>query len=1079
MDKFLFLIVLIGCTLFFACTSEKPEQLIEKQRNFELKNSVHTGITFSNDLKNTAALNIIEYLYFYNGGGVAVGDVNNDGLEDLFFTANQKKDELYINQGNLQFENHTQIAGITDTSGWSTGVSMDDINGDGHLDIYICKVSMFPTMGASHNLLYINDGTGKFTEQSKAYGLDFSGYSTQSCFLDYDKDGDLDMYLLNHAVHSVRSYGDIKKRQLKDDVSGDRFYENRINEIGKFVDVTEEVGIYNSPLGYGLAISAADINNDGWVDLYVGNDFHENDYLYINNGGKTFTESIAQYFTSTSQFSMGVDIADMNNDALEDIFTVDMMPYDEEVVLKSGGEDTDQIKRIKKDLGFEIQNARNHFQLNEQDKFIDIAYQTKTFASDWSWSVLLQDFNNDRHNDIFITNGIVGRPNDLDYINYINAATEDQSTSRLIEKMPSQPLRNLLFTRKGNLIYDNLEDAFLGPPSFSNGAAYGDLDNDGDLDLVINNINEKAFVLENNASTDGNFISLILSDKKDNVTAKGAKVSLTFSDEVITKTYQTTRGFLSSSSHRLHFGLGQVELIDQIKITWPDGKVQLMEKIAVNQELNIVKPNELEEKNEIPEKPVDLYAVDVLKYKHEENNFYDEDFEKLIPERISYEGPALICEDLNGDNIKDIFIGGGRNQESKLLLGTKSGTYNNKPIVDFKKDAKYEDIAAATIDFDKDGDLDIYIVSGGNDNNELDKLLEDRIYLNNGGGNFKRIPLSLPHTNGSAIAVADFDADGYEDIFIGASTIPGSYGLSPYSFLLKNLNGQGVDIAMKQRFGMVKDSKWADIDGDGDQDLAICGDWMNIRVFQNDAGKLIEKTKDYQLDSTYGFWNTLEFVDMNKDGQLDMLAGNAGINSKWSASKEQPIKLYVGDFDENGATDPIIFYAYFNKYIPLAGLDKLTSQLPFLKKAFTSYESFKTVSDIDDLIQNATEKIVETKKVTELRSMVYIQKEGKFIGVPLNKEEQWASINDFEMNDNGNILYVGNNNGYVAEFGMVNSNPGKMLGNFNQEQNTFQQSKILPLPKDLNGRKISNLGNNKILILGNNDYPYILSKRLE
>ena len=1058
--------------LFTSCQKEAAD--IENHSTLKLKSSKETGIDFSNNLKNGSDLNIIKYLYYYNGGGVAIGDINNDGLEDVFFTANEGPDKLYLNKGNLSFEDITKSAGIFEDESWSSGVVIDDINGDGLNDIYVSKVGVL-TDRNFHNLLYINNGDGTFVEQAAAFGLNFRGFATQACFVDYDQDGDLDVYLLNHAVHSVRSYGDIEKRALKDSLSGDRFYENRLKEENKFVEVTEQAGILSSPLGYGLAITAADVNNDGWTDIYVGNDFHENDYLYINNGDKTFTESIKSYFQYTSQFSMGVDIADMNNDGNADVFTTDMMPYDPEVVLMSGGEDTDQIKRIKDDLGFEIQNARNHFQINDgRGHFREVAFMTNTFASDWSWSVLLQDFDNDMANDIYITNGIVGRPNDLDYINYINANTDVEDYSKLSEQMPSQPLRNILFSNQGDQQYSTVENSFVGPPSFSNGAAYADLDKDGDLDIVVNNINQPAFVLENTASASTNYLSIQLEGSTSAPMAKGAKVTLSGKGGMAqVKEYQTTKGFQSSSTHYLHFGLANLSEVESVSIRWPDGMTQQVEGLAINQH-HIIKRNDAAlAKATSASANSSSFKTFILPFEHQENKYFDENSEKLIPERDAYAGPALICEDLNGDGITDIYIGGARNHLAKLLYGTKSGSFTDKRILDFETDSKYEDIAAAAIDFDGDGDKDIYVVSGGNDNKELDKILEDRIYLNN-NGDFKRIPISLPHTNGSCIAVADYDKDGFDDIFVGASTIPGSYGLSPYSFLLKNLNGRGVDIAHQERYGMVKDSKWVDIDGDDDLDLAICGDWMNIRIYENDNGTFIEKTKEYGLDNSNGFWNAIEFVDINKDGRIDILAGNAGVNNKWKASDAQPIKLYVGDFDQNGSSDPIIFFSYFDRYVPFASLDKLTSQLPFLKKKFTTYESYKMVQDIDDLIGASDSLIIEVKEVSELRSMVYLNEGGQFKGYPLAEREQATAINDFEVDANGNVYYIGNNNEYVAELGPALATPGRVLSNFDTDKKIFSASEDLPLPNNWIGRSIRPLTARRMLAVSNQGAPYII-----
>ncbi|MEM1215748.1 MAG: VCBS repeat-containing protein, partial [Bacteroidota bacterium] len=799
-----------------------------------------SGITFNNQLTETNQVNIIEYLYYYNGGGVAIGDIDNDGLEDIYFTANQGPDQLYRNKGDLQFEDITQAAGIAQDNTWSSGVSMADVNNDGYLDILVCKVGV-GVLPAARNLLYINQQDGTFKEMAKAYGLNFRGFSTQAAFLDYDKDGDLDMYLLNHNVHSVRSYGQTTKRVQRDSLAGDRFYENKLNETaGTFVDVTGKSGIYSSPLGYGLAVSCADVNGDGWTDIYVGNDFHENDYLYLNQGDGTFREAIAEWTDHTTQFSMGVDIADLNNDQLPDIFSTDMLPFDEEVYLKSGGEDTDQIKRIKADLGFEEQFARNHLQLNTgQGNFLDIALQTRTFATDWSWSVLLQDFDNNGRKDIYVTNGIVKRPNDLDYINYFNSEaiqqyTEDdpERTRKLIERLPSQPLRNLLFLQTGDLAFSQLNESQMSSPSFSNGAAYADLDQDGTLEVVVNNINAPATIWTLRAAT-GNYLGVQL-DNPNGRTTLGTQVHVHAAGTVQSQELQVVKGYQSSCSHRLHFGLGTATVVDSIVVIWPDNSRQAVTGTAINTAVTVKKSTPLNAQFQ----PVQAQAPtrgDILPIPHQENDYQDDEYEKLIPERITREGPAVLYEDLDGDGVEDLLVGGAHSQPAYLLKGRTDGSFERIKVSAFINDARYEDVSAATIDFDGDGDRDLYIASGGSAANELDKLLEDRLYLNNGNMDFRRIPISLPHTNASVIAVEDFDGDGFEDMFVGARSIPNSYGLSPYSFLLKNRGGAGVDIALKQRLGMISDAKWGDLDGDADADLVVCGDWMAVTILQNDG----------------------------------------------------------------------------------------------------------------------------------------------------------------------------------------------------------------------------------------------------
>lgn len=1030
-----------------------------------------TGIRFENNLTDAPNFNIIEYLYYYNGAGVAVGDINGDGLDDIYFGANQVGDRLYINKGGLKFEDVTPAAGILSENTWTTGVAMDDINGDGYTDIYVCKVSK---TDASRNLLYINDGDGTFTESAAKYGLDFKGLSTHCSFFDYDRDGDLDMYLLNHNIHNVHSYGNTDNRMLRDSIAGDVLFQNRLKEDGRFVDVTKQAGIYSSPLGYGLGVATSDLNNDGWTDIYVGNDFHENDYIYLNQGNGTFKESISSAMANTSQFSMGVDIADANNDGLMDIFTTDMMPWQPEVALVSGGEDSDQIKLVKKDFGFRLQNARNHFNISKGNgTYSDVAYLTGTFFTDWSWSVLLQDFDHDMYADIFITNGIVKRPNDLDYINFLNELDNKDPNSvtdrtrKLIDKMPSQPLSNVLFRHTGPLSYSKLEKSFVGKPSFSTGAAYSDFDRDGDLDIVTNNINQSGLILEN-STPEKNYLSFTLNERPGK-TAKGSKV-VVYSGQIIqTKELQTARGFMSSSSPELNFGLGSATEADSVRIIWPDRQMTVLTNVKINQHNKIVRAVDDKSLRPYTYTPTKSdIEVTMLPATHEENKYYDENTEKLIPERLAYEGPALICEDLDGDGIRDIFMGGGRNQAARIMLGKKDGSFAVRPNPDFARDAGYEDIDAATIDFDGDGDKDIYVVSGGSDNKELDKLLEDRIYLNNGKGVFKRIPLSLPHTNGSCVAVSDFNKDGFDDIFVGARSIPGFYGLSPYSFILKNVGGQGVEIYAKDRFGMVTDAEWVDLDRDEDMDLVMTGDWMGVIVLENDGkGGLLQMDTDPPLDRFHGMWNCLAFHDFNRDGRLDIAAGNMGLNQKWTASDSLPVKLYSGDFDQNGFTEPVIFYHYFSRYMPFLSKDKLNAQLPVLKKKFTTYAAFRETKDINDLNPEFAGKAVETKTVNELRSGIFLSMPKGYEFVPFAIEDQSSVIQDIYISPEGTLVYVGNFRHFVSDMGASLANTGRALYGWDQTGKAFSKAGYLPLSVDIDPRKLEQISAGR-LILANN-----------
>jgi hypothetical protein len=1079
-------ICLLNIILFSGCGIES--KTYESTIPFRTLESEQTGINFSNILEYKTELNIIEYLYYYNGGGVSIGDINNDGLEDIYFTANLLPDRLYLNQGNMKFKDITFDAGLNIENSWSNGANMEDVNGDGFLDIYVAKVSPISSP-KTHNLLYINNGDLTFSEMSSDFGLDFSGFSTQATFFDYDRDGDLDVYLLNHSIHSIRSYGTSEKRKESDNLSGDKFYENKINEIeGKFVEVTKEANIYDSPLGYGLAITTTDINNDGWLDLYIGNDFHENDYIYINNKDKTFKESIKKSIHHSSHFTMGIDVGDLDSDGKQDIFTTDMMPYDAKIFLKSGGEDSDKISRIKKEFGFEPQFSRNHFNLNRGNgSYSEIALQTQTYATDWSWSVLLQDFDSDGLNDIFITNGIAKRPNDLDYINYLsnvdftkyNNSKQDEIKKKLIDEMPTLKISNILFRNLGDLKFENIKNSFIGKPSLSNGAAYSDLDKDGDLDIVINNWNSESTILENLSDKKNNYISIKLKGNKSYSITRGAKVNLYSNGKEWVKENIVTRGFLSSSTHNIFFGIGKTNKLDSIVVNWPDGYMQTEKNINSNQELTIKRNDLLSLNNQVKNNSSE-YFLKILPFKHQENIFYDYERERLIPESLAHEGPVGIEADFNGDGTKDLFLGGARYQSPQIYQGSKGLNFSLIDIPDFRKDSKYEDVDAATIDIDNDGDLDLYVVSGGSDLMEFDENLMDRIYLNDGKGNFSRLPISLPMTNGSSVSVSDIDNDGFDDLFLGSRSIPGSYGLSPYSFILRNNTKNSFEILIKKRFGMVTDSQWADINGDNNVDLVIVGDWMPISVYLNTGkGGFDDATVDLGLSKTNGLWNSILIDDIDNDGQLDILAGNAGSNFKWKPTIEDPVKLYLDDFDQNLQLDPIIFYNFFGNYVPFSSKDKLDKQLPYLKKKFPKYVHFSNVDNIKTLTGKSEKEIMEIKYLYELRSTLFIKDGNKFISRPLPKEAQFSSIEDFYfVNDSvPKIIYVGNYHEYVNELGMSTDNPGGILSGWNSNSKEFTNSELLPLPLSLNSRQIIRINNDNFLILTNNNYIYILSKK--
>ena len=1047
---------------------------------FESLSSELTGINFNNKLESKTDLNIIEYLYYYNGGGVGILDVNNDGLDDIFFSGNEVGDELYLNEGDMKFKNITESAGINSEINWSTGVAIADVNNDGLVDIYVSTVSDYKNL-RGHNRLYVNNGDLTFTEISKEIGLDFVGFGTQASFFDYDNDGDLDVYLLNHSIHTPRNYGRANKRYEKDLKSGDRLYENLLNEGNfKFVEVTKKSGIYSSSLGYGLAISTIDINQDGYIDIYVGNDFHENDYLYMNNGDKTFSEVSKEKLSHTSRFTMGVDISDINGDLIQDIFTLDMMPYQSDIFMKSGGEDSDKVSQIKKDYGYNEQLARNHLQLGTNEgTFKEVALITNTYATDWSWSVLIEDFDNDTDNDIFISNGIYKRPNDLDFINfqsnilYENYREDENKLEKdLIDQMPMLKIPNILFSQKSNYDFEMLGESIGIPPSYSNGSAVSDLDNDGDLDIVSNNINDKAQILENRSEKfKKSFIQFNIKNNNGSPSL-GTQIIAYTGNKKMMKEITGSRGYASSSSSRVHFGLSNYKKVDSIEIKWINGITNKYYDLDVNQ-IHEISPN-IENINLNTSNLISVSNIKEFSYKHVENNYLDYEREPLMPERLSIEGPAYISSDFNGDGIKDLFIGGAKLQSPELLIQNIDGSFKKIKNIVFEQDSQFEDIDAEAFDFDQDGDMDIYVMSGGNEYVDGDSNLMDRLYINNGNGLFNKFPANLPSTNGGSISSADFNNDGYPDLFIGSRSIPGGYGLSPISVIVKSApeTDSYFEVVAQSPLGMVTDSKYTDINNDNILDLVVVGDWMPITILIGEGdNKFSNQTTAYGLANTSGFWNTIEITDLNNDGKKDMIAGNSGLNHKLKASIENPVKIYLDDFDENTSLDPIIFYNFFGNPVPFASRDKLVNSLPYLKKKFLKYNDFVKAKNIELLTEK--DKIFETKSIFEMRSMAFIQNEENiFNSSPLPSPLQLSSIEDFYIDDD-KIYYVGNYSGNVSELGPSLSNPGGVLIGF--DGYNYDSHKSLGLPLNYEARHIDKINKNSLLIIGNNNSSYTLN----
>ncbi len=1022
----LFRLACFFCWMVLWSACERVEKAVEASSPlFVAKNAEVSGLNFSNQLNENEDFNIIEYLYYYNGGGVAVGDVNGDQLPDLFFTANQGPNKLFINRGGLKFGDYTKQAGISSNGGWSTGVTMVDVNADGALDIYVCQVGQYKVLKGK-NLLYINNGKGQFTEQAAAYGLDFVGFSTQAAFFDYDRDGDLDCYLLNHSVHDAENYAQAKIRNTRDPLSGDRLFQN---VGGKFVDVSTKAGIYGSKIGFGLGIGVSDLNLDGWPDLYISNDFHEQDYLYLNQQNGTFNEVGQSSLGHTSAFSMGNDIADFNNDLRPDLITLDMKPGDEQINKASAGADPYNIYQSKLRYGYHYQYTRNMLQLNcgpnvggepSSDLcFAEIGQLAGVDATDWSWSPLWADFDNDGLKDLFIANGIWRRPNDLDYTKFISNAQVQSSASdlALVAKMPSGKVPNVFFQNQGTWTFKDQSKTWADfQPSCSTGAAYADLDLDGDLDLVLNNLNEKAGLWENQAPKQNSLMVSLSDPGSMNPFGLGAKVFLQEKGSITAnqvQAIQTTRGFQSGVEAKAHFGLGKNKVDDYyILVQWPDGQWQRNEFSGGGQHLNIKKGKKTSPKAPIAltNEPEILQKIEVagLNYLHQESDYDDFNYEQLLPHMLSTQGPALAKGDLDGNGQADLVLGG---LDIKLFLQNEKGSFTAKsPPV--KKGPDYT--AATLFDADGDQDLDLYLGTGGGEFTGLDSLLLDQLWVNDGRGQFKLAPSALPlmYSNTAFSIPFDYDFDGDLDLYVGSRSITWAYGEVPISYLLKNEKGIFRDVTEAEAPGLRKlglltaGEAWQE---NGLQKLALVGEWMPLTIVE--FGK--KGLKVSQVPSSEGWWNTIYGNDVNGDGQRDFLLGNLGLNSELKASVNEPVELWAADFDKNYRLDPILTYYKNGRCYPYASRDELTAQLPGLKKRFPEYQAFAKSAFNEVFPKDQLKDVIHHRAVTFAHSVAYGNKNGQYQLENLPEALQIAPIfafSAFPASNNGEKAFaaVGN-----------------------------------------------------------------------
>lgn len=1102
------LLFVCSCFILLACSENSTEDVAKNRSKFQKAES--TGVTFSNNISSTKELNILNYLYFYNGAGTAIGDFNNDGLDDIYFVSNQEEDALYLNRKNLKFEpTQASVTGLKNDTGWSTGVTTVDINNDGLLDVYISKVSGHLDLKGA-NKLYVNQGIDDngypyFKDEAVAYGLNIEGFNSQAAFFDYDLDGDLDVFILKHSLYPNSNYGRGSIRKTTDSLAGDQLLEN-VN--GRYVDASAKSGIFSSRIGYGLGISIGDLNADGYPDIYIGNDFFENDYLYINQKDGTFKEinSTESALGHSSHFSMGNAIADVNNDLRPDIFSVDMLPENLETFKASGQEYNYSIFQNQLKYGYEPQFMQNTLHLNlGNSQFTETAFLSGIAATEWSWAPLVADFDNDGLKDIYVTNGILGATNDMDFVNFtsndkvqkkLGGQMDDEGLS-FIRELPEKKTANYFFKNKGNAQFENAKESwFDSAPSFSNGASYGDLDNDGDLDIVVNNVNEPALILKNTTSTDtlaSRYIKLKFNGPPKNTSGIGAQVFVYSGQNTQFFENYPTIGYLSSVASGVSVGLGEEKTVDSLRIVWPDRKIQVLKNSATQQtlvlnytdaqavdatELTLLQPTSLLTNASIP-----------IDFKHTDDLSIEFARDPLVPYATTNLSGTVITGDINTDGRQDLIALGGKRQETLSYLQQEDGSFKKRQLPDGEVSAINEDVGAVIFDANGDGLNDLLIVSGGNEFRSGTPLLP-RLYISGKNGLERdRSQFTSMIINASTVATVDLDNDDDMDVIITSNVLPHQFGKTPAQYIFENDgDGKFIDVTSTfasefQKIGNVYSVSWQDIDGNGFPDAVVAGHWMPISIFLND-GKRLSLQKTEGLENTNGWWNTVKIADFDKDGDLDIIAGNFGLNTRLQPSVAEPVRLYRNDFDSNGQIDPVVTYYHQGVESTIATKDEMVKQLPYLNKKFLSYTAFAK-AEINELLGAEKLTASEKKEAYQFASM-YFENLGNnsFKNHPLPFIAQASTVQDILVEDVNNdgfldALLVGNNSEISTQLGRLDGSHGVFLEN---DQNggfivlDTQELDISGSCRSIEGLEIQG---QKYYVVGRNNNTPIFLKTLE